>query len=130
MSFGHRLSALKSNALAPIKSPGVAMSELGPNEKDQVTRRVHRGLLLSAAVGFGILWICVVMAAEGAVHGTWLVLLGSAGVLFSVALLPLVNRHEEKLDGLAEHDALTGLGAREAHRSSAAPTRAARAGRA
>jgi diguanylate cyclase (GGDEF)-like protein len=85
------------------------MRELGPNQKNLVNRRFRRGLLLSAAVAFGILWILVVMAAEGAVHGNSLVLLGSAGVLFSVALLPLVARHEAKLDGLSENDALTGL---------------------
>jgi diguanylate cyclase (GGDEF)-like protein len=85
------------------------MRELRPSARDPGSRRRRRGLLMSAAAGFGVLWICVVALASGAIHGGALIALGSAGVLLTAALLPLVNRHEEELEGLAETDALTGL---------------------
>src|SRR4051794_19147239 len=85
------------------------MRELRPSARDPGSRRLRRGLLMSAAAGFGVLWICVVALASGAIHGGALIALGSAGVLLPAALLPFVNRHEEELEGLAETDALTGL---------------------
>jgi diguanylate cyclase (GGDEF)-like protein len=85
------------------------MRKLRENNGVPATRRVRRGLLLFAAVGFGLLWICVVALAEGAIHGVPLVLLGTCGLVLTATLLPLVDRHEAELEGLAETDALTGL---------------------
>jgi diguanylate cyclase (GGDEF)-like protein len=73
------------------------------------TRRLPSGLLLIAAVGFGVLWICVVVLAAGTLHSLPLLVMGAAGVLATVALLPLVKRHAAELDGLALIDPLTGL---------------------
>jgi diguanylate cyclase (GGDEF)-like protein len=66
-------------------------------------------MLLSTAMGFGVLWICVVAFAIGAVDGAPLLALGAAGVIGTVALLPLVRRREAELEGLARTDPLTGL---------------------
>jgi diguanylate cyclase (GGDEF)-like protein len=66
-------------------------------------------MLLSTALGFGVLWICVVAFAIGAVDGAPLLALGAAGVIGTVALLPLVRRREAELEGLARTDPLTGL---------------------
>jgi len=85
------------------------MRELRSDSRDPAGRRLRRGLLLAAAVGFGILWICVVALASGAIHGGALIVLGSLGVLLTGALLPLLDRQEVELQGLADTDALTGL---------------------
>ena len=49
------------------------------NPKAGKSRRFPRGLLLSAAVGFGVLWVGVVALATGGVDGVPLLVLGCAG---------------------------------------------------
>jgi diguanylate cyclase (GGDEF)-like protein len=73
-------------------------------------RPPRRDLLLAAAVGLGVLWLCVVGLAAAGVDGTPLRLLSGIGLLGTAALLPLAHRHQvTKLRGLAATDALTGL---------------------
>jgi diguanylate cyclase (GGDEF)-like protein len=66
-------------------------------------------VLLLAAIGFGTLWMGVVALAVVALDGPPLVALGSAGVVLTAALLPLIKRHEAELEGLSRIDPLTGL---------------------
>ncbi len=87
-----------------MRRPGRHSSQPRP-----AIRRFPPGLLLSAAFGFGLLWICVVVLAAGTAEATPLVLLGSVGALLTAALLPIVKRREAELDGLARTDPLTGL---------------------
>lgn len=75
----------------------------------RATRRLPRGPLLSAAVGAGLLWICVVALAVAGVDGVALLVVGCAGVIGTAISLPLVKRHETELEGLSRTDPLTGL---------------------
>src|SRR6476619_617512 len=82
-------------------------SRSNPNAGE--SRRFPPGLLLSAAVGFGVLWAGVVVLATGGVDGVPLLVLGCAGVVGTAALLPMIRRHEAELEGLSRTDPLTGL---------------------
>ena len=73
-------------------------------------RPARRGVLLTAALGLGSLWLWVITAAAAGVEGTTLRVLCGIGLLGTAALLPLAHRHQvTKLRGLAATDALTGL---------------------
>jgi diguanylate cyclase (GGDEF)-like protein len=72
-------------------------------------RRYRRMLLLSVAVGFGLLWSSIIALAAAAIHSTPLLVLGLAGLILTAAVLPFANRHEVQLEGLAKADPLTGL---------------------
>ncbi len=82
-------------------------SRSNPNAGEN--RRFPPGMLLSAAVGFGVLWAGVVVLATGGVDGVPLLVLGCAGVVGTAALLPMIRRHEAELEGLSRTDPLTGL---------------------
>jgi diguanylate cyclase (GGDEF)-like protein len=71
--------------------------------------RFAPGLLLTAAVGFGLLWVCVLVLAALVVHSLALAIVGAVGTIGTLALLPLVNRRETELEALARTDPLTGL---------------------
>src|SRR5581483_3138522 len=67
-----------------------------------------RGLLVTAAAGFGVLWVCVVVLAAVA-HSGVLAAVGAVGTAGTLALLPLVRRRDAELEGLSRTDPLTGL---------------------
>jgi diguanylate cyclase (GGDEF)-like protein len=67
-------------------------------------------LLLVAALGMGVLWLCVVGLAAAGVDGAPLRVLAGIGLVGTAALLPLAHRRQViKLRDLAKTDALTGL---------------------
>jgi diguanylate cyclase (GGDEF)-like protein len=67
-------------------------------------------LLLVAALGMGLLWLCVIGLAAAGVDGTPLRVLSGIGLVGTAALLPLAHRRQVvKLRDLAKTDALTGL---------------------
>jgi diguanylate cyclase (GGDEF)-like protein len=67
-----------------------------------------RGLLLTAAVGFGVLWACVVALAAVA-DSVALAAVGAVGTAGTIAMVPLVRRRDAELEGLSRTDPLTGL---------------------
>jgi diguanylate cyclase (GGDEF)-like protein len=78
--------------------------------KPRPTRPPRRGRLLAAAVGLGILWLCVIALAAVGVKGTPLLVLSGMGFLGTAALLPAAHRQQvTKLRDLAATDALTDL---------------------
>ena len=87
----------------------MSLARLQPQALSLANRRYRRGVLRWAAVGFGMLWISVVGLAVEGIHTAAIIALGSVGVLLAAALLPLINRHEVELEGLAKIDPLTGL---------------------
>ncbi len=68
-----------------------------------------RGLLLCAAIGSALLWVCVVGFAIGAVDGLPLLASAAVGALGTAALLPAAQTPRGELEGLAGTDPLTGL---------------------
>ena len=68
------------------------------------------GLLRAAALGLGMLWLCVIALATVGINGQPLLVLSAIGLLGTVALLPAAHHQQvTKLRGLAATDALTGL---------------------
>jgi diguanylate cyclase (GGDEF)-like protein len=73
--------------------------------------KATRGRLLrAAALGLGMLWLCVIALATVGVEGQPLLVLSAIGLLGTVALLPAAHHQQvTRLRGLAATDALTGL---------------------
>jgi diguanylate cyclase (GGDEF)-like protein len=73
-------------------------------------RLARHDVLGAAAVGLGMLWLCLVAMAAAGIKGAPLFALSAMGLLGTVALLPAAHRRQvAKLRGLAATDALTGL---------------------
>ncbi|MEK6327069.1 MAG: EAL domain-containing protein [Actinomycetota bacterium] len=73
-------------------------------------RPARHDVLGAAAVGLGLLWICLVAMAAAGIKGAPLLLLSGMGLVGTAALLPGAHwRQVRKLRGLAATDALTGL---------------------
>jgi diguanylate cyclase (GGDEF)-like protein len=78
--------------------------------KARPARPLRRGVLLAAAVGLGILWLCVIAVAVAGVEGKLLLVLSGIGLLGTAALLPMAHQLQvTKLRDLAATDALTDL---------------------
>ncbi|HXE99753.1 MAG TPA: EAL domain-containing protein [Solirubrobacterales bacterium] len=68
------------------------------------------GLLRAAALGLGMLWLCVIALATVGINGQPVLVLSAIGLLGTVGLLPAAHHQQvTKLRGLAATDALTGL---------------------
>ena len=68
-------------------------------------------LLRAAALGLGMLWLCVVALATVGFKGQPLLVLSAIGLLGTVALLPAAHHQQvTRLRGLAATDALTPTG--------------------
>ncbi|TMK69369.1 MAG: GGDEF domain-containing protein, partial [Actinobacteria bacterium] len=84
------------------------MRKLRQTAANRIPRQSRRRVVLAAAFGFGALWLGVIALGEAS-HDLAVVAVGAIGVVLTACLLPLLSRHEQELEGLAESDALTGL---------------------